>query len=103
TFLVNMIGLADQGNEVLGTNQLALSKVLHLLAPTTALFNEYAPAINCTLEGMNVARLQPPAMDPGVIVNVAFTLGIERYRYPSNLPKVAATGGPQCMGLPNIG
>jgi phospholipid/cholesterol/gamma-HCH transport system substrate-binding protein len=103
TFLVNMIGLADQGNEVLGTNQPALSKVLHLLAPTTALFNEYAPAINCTLQGMNFVRLQPPLMDPGVLVNVAFTLGIDRYRYPSNLPKVAATGGPQCMGLPYIG
>ncbi|NTY63823.1 MCE family protein [Mycolicibacterium sphagni] len=103
TFLVNMIGLADQGNDVLGTNQPALSKVLHLLAPTTALFNEYAPAINCTLQGMNFVRLQPPLLEPGVLVNVAFTMGIERYRYPSNLPKVAATGGPQCMGLPYIG
>jgi virulence factor Mce-like protein len=103
TFLVNMIGLADQGNEVLGTNQPALSKVLHLLAPTTALFNEYAPAINCTLQGMNAVRLAPPLMDPGVLVNVSFTLGIDRYRYPSNLPKVAAKGGPQCMGLPFIG
>jgi hypothetical protein len=52
---------------------------------------------------MNFVRLQPPLMDPGVLVNVAFTLGIERYRYPSNLPKVAAKGGPQCMGLPYIG
>ncbi|APE13969.1 MCE-family protein [Mycobacterium sp. WY10] len=103
TFLVNMIGLADEGNDVLGTNQPALSKVLHLLTPTTDLLNEYAPAINCTLEGMNFVRLQPPLMDPGVLVNVAFTLGIERYRYPSNLPKVAASGGPQCMGLPYIG
>ncbi len=103
TFLVNLIGLADQGNDVLGTNQPALSKVLHLLTPTTALFNEYAPAINCTLQGMNFVRLQPPLMDPGVLVNVAFTLGIDRYRYPSNLPKVGATGGPQCMGLPYIG
>ncbi|MCX2931604.1 MCE family protein [Mycobacterium sp. CVI_P3] len=103
SFLVNMIGLADQGNDVLGSNQPALSKVLKLLAPTTALFNEYASAINCTLEGMNFVRLQPPLMDPGVLVNVAFTLGIERYRYPSNLPKVAAKGGPQCMGLPYIG
>lgn len=103
SFLVNMIGLADEGNEVLGTNQPALSKVLKLLVPTTDLFNEYASVINCTLEGMNFVRLQPPLMDPGVLVNVAFTLGIERYRYPSNLPKVGATGGPQCMGLPYIG
>ena len=28
---------------------------------------------------------------------------IERYRYPENLPKVAAKGGPHCMGLPYIG
>ena len=27
-----------------------------------------------------------------------FQLGVERYRYPANLPKVAATGGPQCLG-----
>ena len=80
TFLVNMIGLADEGNEVLGTNQPALSKVLHLLAPTTALFNEYAPVLDCTLKGMNWIRLSPPLQDPGVAVAVAFTLGIDRYR-----------------------
>lgn len=102
-FLVSMIGLADIGNEVLGGNQPALSEVLRLLAPTTDLLNEYAPGLNCALEGMLVALNQPPQPDPGVLVNVAFTLGIERYRYPQNLPKVAAKGGPHCMGLPNIG
>ncbi|KAA0120091.1 MCE family protein [Mycolicibacterium sp. P9-22] len=102
-FLVSMIGLADIGNEVLGGNQPALSEVLRLLAPTTDLLNEYAPGLNCALEGMLVAHNAPPLPDPGVLVNVAFTLGIERYRYPQNLPKVAAKGGPHCMGLPNIG
>jgi hypothetical protein len=33
----------------------------------------------------------------------SFLLGTERYRYPGNLPKVAAKGGPQCMDLPNVG
>ncbi|MDZ7883016.1 MAG: MCE family protein [Mycobacterium sp.] len=102
-FLVSMIGLADIGNEVLGGNQPALSETLRLLAPTTDLLNEYAPGLNCALEGMLVALNQPPLPDPGVLVNVAFTLGIERYRSPQNLPKVAAKGGPNCMGLPNIG
>ena len=32
-----------------------------------------------------------------------FFLGRERYRYPDNLPKVAAKGGPQCTDLPNVG
>ncbi|MGV0835028.1 MCE family protein [Mycolicibacterium thermoresistibile] len=102
-FLVSAIGLADVGNDVLGGNRQAFSEVLELLVPTTDLFNEYAPAINCSLEGMEYVMNQPPLMDPGVLVNVAFTLGIDRYRYPSNLPKVAAKGGPQCMGLPFIG
>jgi len=102
-FLVSMIGLADIGNDVVESNRPALSKVLHLLVPTTDLLNEYAPALNCSLEGMNIVNHQPPSLDPGVEVNVAFTLGIERYRYPQNLPKVAAKGGPHCMGLPDIG
>lgn len=102
-FLVSMIGLADIGNEVIGENRPALSEVLRLLAPTTDLLNEYAPGLNCALDGMLFVKNQPPLPDPGVLVNVAFTLGIERYRYPQNLPKVAAKGGPNCMGLPYIG
>ncbi|MBX7434976.1 MCE family protein [Mycobacterium sp. Y57] len=102
-FLVSAIGLSDVGNDVLGSNREATSEALRLLVPTTDLLKEYAPAINCMLQGMNYIRLQPPSLDPGVMVNVAFTLGIDRYRYPANLPKVAAKGGPQCMGLPYIG
>lgn len=102
-FLVSSIGLADVGNDVIGGNREALSTTLDLLAPTTDLLNEYAPGLNCALEGMAWVKNQPPQSDPGVLVNVAFTLGIERYRYPQNLPKVAAKGGPHCMGLPHIG
>ncbi|MDR3665066.1 MAG: MCE family protein [Mycobacterium sp.] len=103
SFLVNMTGLADTGNDVLGSNREQLSNVLHLLAPTTDLLNEYAPGLKCALAGMNFMSHQPPQLNPGVVVNVAFTLGVDRYRYPSNLPKVAAKGGPHCMGLPYIG
>jgi phospholipid/cholesterol/gamma-HCH transport system substrate-binding protein len=35
-----------------------------------------------------------------VLVYLGF--GAERYRYPVNLPKVAATGGPQCQDLPVV-
>lgn len=36
-------------------------------------------------------------------MNAGFTWGKERFRYPGDLPKVAATGGPQCVaGLPNV-
>jgi hypothetical protein len=45
----------------------------------------------------------PPLPDPGAVVSFAFTLGTERYRYPANLPKVAATSPPLCasQSLPN--
>ena len=34
-FLVSAIGLADTGNDVVGTNRQALTDVLHMLVPTT--------------------------------------------------------------------
>jgi hypothetical protein len=44
----------------------------------------------------------PPLPDPGITTIVQFALGAERYRYPVHLPKVAATGGPQCQALPVV-
>ncbi|KUI27124.1 MCE-family protein [Mycobacterium sp. IS-1742] len=102
TFLVSAIGLADIGNEVVGGNRQALTDVIRLLVPTSDLLNEYHKAINCSLLGMLVQMKQPPAPDPGIAVNVSFTMGVERYRYPTDLPKVAASGGPNCQELPRI-
>ena len=101
-FLVSAIGLADIGNDVVGTNRQALTDVLHLLVPTTDLTNRYNQALNCALAGMIPLATSPPLPFPGVDVSVSFTLGIERYRYPHDLPKVAATGGPQCQLLPKV-
>jgi phospholipid/cholesterol/gamma-HCH transport system substrate-binding protein len=104
TLLVSAIGLADTGNQVLGENRKPLTDVLHLLVPTTDLLNEYHHALNCALLGMRPIALSPPQPVPGVLVSVSFTLGVERYKYPANLPKVAATGGPHCedVGLPEV-
>jgi virulence factor Mce-like protein len=103
--LVSAIGLADTGNQVLGDNRQALTDVLRLLVPTSNLLYEYRHALNCTLLGMAPVAKSPPLPDPGILVSVSFTLGVERYRYPANLPKVAATGGPHCedVGLPMVG
>lgn len=95
-FLISAIGLADVGNDVVGGNRSALTDVAHLLAPTTDIANEYHDALNCALAGLVPISRNPPPGDPGVVVSVSFTLGIERYRYPGHLPKVAATGGPHC-------
>lgn len=94
--LISTIGLADLGNDVLGTNREKLSEVTHLLVPTTDLTNEYHQALTCSLKGMFPLALQPPTPVPGLEVLGGITLGAERYRFPKNLPKVAAKGGPQC-------
>ena len=100
-FLISAIGLADVGNDVLSANRKGLTTVFHLLAPTTDLLNEYAPALNCALAGDAVIAHGPVLPEPSIAISASLTWGAERYRYPSNLPKVAATGGPHCMGLPH--
>jgi len=100
--LVSVTGLADIGNEVLGQNRQPLTNVLHLLMPTTDLLNKYNQALWCALGGMVSASSRPPLKEPGVVVLAGFLWGQERYRYPMDLPKAGATGGPQCTGLPNL-
>jgi virulence factor Mce-like protein len=94
--LISAIGLANIGNDVLGSNRRPLANALHLLVPTTVLANRYHEALTCTLAGLVPMANNPPQPEPGAVVSVSFTLGIERYRYPGHLPKVAATGGPHC-------
>lgn len=101
-FLISTIGLADLGNDVVGSNRQPLTDVFHLLVPTTDLLNEYHEAVHCGLGGVVQMLHAPPLPDPGITTIVQFALGAERYRYPVHLPKVAATGGPQCQGLPVV-
>ncbi|MBI3217235.1 MAG: MCE family protein [Mycobacterium sp.] len=103
TLLVSATGLADIGNDVLGGNRQALTDVLHLLVPTTDLLARYQDNIRCGIGGIAAFSESPPLPDPGVLVSIAFTLGIERYRYPHDLPKVAAKSGSLCESqkLPN--
>ncbi len=100
--LISAIGLGDIGNDVLSTNRKPLANVLHLLVPTTDLTNEYHEALTCSLGGLIQIGHNPPLSEPSINISASLTWGGERYRYPVNLPKVAATGGPRCMGLPKL-
>ena len=94
--LVSCTGLADIGNEVIGGNRQSLTDVLHLLVPTTDVLARYQDNIRCGIGGIAPFAKSPPLPDPGVLVSVAFTLGIERYRWPKDLPKVNAKSGSTC-------
>jgi virulence factor Mce-like protein len=101
-FLVSTIGLADIGNDVVGGNRQALTDALHLLVPTTDLLNEYHQALNCGFAGLVAQAKAPPPDLPGIIAASGLVFGTERYRYPQDLPKVAAKGGPFCLSLPKV-
>jgi phospholipid/cholesterol/gamma-HCH transport system substrate-binding protein len=98
--LISAIGLADVGNDVLSANRKGLTDVVHLLRPTTDLTNEYNKALWCGFAGLAELAKNPPLSEPSINIIASITWGAERYRYPANLPKVAATGGPQCLDLP---
>ncbi|MDT5200567.1 MAG: phospholipid/cholesterol/gamma-HCH transport system substrate-binding protein [Mycobacterium sp.] len=98
--LISAIGLADVGNDVLSANRKGLTDVIHLLRPTTDLTNEYNKALWCGFAGLGEFSKAPPLSEPSINIIASLTWGAERYRYPTNLPKVAATGGPQCLDLP---
>lgn len=100
--LISAIGLADIGNDVLSANRQPLTNALHLLVPTTDLTNEYNPALTCAFGGLVQMTHGAPLSEPSINISASLTWGAERYRYPTNLPKVAATGGPQCVGLPHL-
>jgi virulence factor Mce-like protein len=102
TLLVSAIGLADVGTEVLTENKDPLANVVHLLVPTTDLLNKYNAALNCGIGGLVPLATGPGLPLPGAVLLQSFFLGRERYRYPANLPKVAATGGPQCTDMPKV-
>ncbi|MEE3064652.1 MAG: MCE family protein [Actinomycetota bacterium] len=100
--LISAIGLADIGNDVLSQNRQPLTDVMHLLVPTTDLLNEYHEALTCSFGGLIQIGHGAPLSEPSINISASLTLGAERYRYPTNLPKVAATGGPRCVGLPKL-
>jgi phospholipid/cholesterol/gamma-HCH transport system substrate-binding protein len=104
-FLVSAIGLADLGNEVVSANRQGLTDVAHLLVPTTGTLAEYHDSVRCGIGGLVPFAKSPPQYS-SIIVNAGLTLGVERYRYPGDLPKVAAKSGGanycEALGLPDL-
>lgn len=105
-FLISSIGLADIGNDVIGGNRQALTDLLHVLVPTTSLLGEYHEMLACGVGALvpfvNAGNFQYSH----ILFNAGLTLGTERYRWPEDLPKVAASTGGRSfckeLGLPDV-
>lgn len=103
--LLSVIGLANTGETVLAENEQNLTTALDLLRPTVELLDEYSPVLECLILGLDKARPTAEAIEGGlqeaIALNAGFTYSQKPYTYPDSLPKVNATGGPNCVGLPD--
>ncbi|MBH0121990.1 MCE family protein [Rhodococcus sp. HM1] len=99
-FLLGMIGLSGAGQPVLARNRDGLTTLLDVLVPTTSLTDEYNEALTCSLTGLAFLADSKPVDVEGLGLSANFLWGTDPYRYPEDLPKVAASGGPQCSVLP---
>lgn len=109
--LVGLLGLSRSGIDLLGPSKDNLVKALNVLVPTTDLLMKYNPSLTCLLQGGNLAvnnflDTTGGANGKSVILDAGLLLGDDPYRYPDNLPIVAARGGPGgkpgCGSLPDV-
>ncbi|MGB3483154.1 MAG: MCE family protein [Mycobacterium sp.] len=109
--LLNVIGFADSGITLIAPNQENLVGAINDLRPTTALLRKYDPTFTCTLVGAkwfldNGGQEQVGGNGRSIVLDSAFNFGDNTYRYPDNLPLVAAKGGPGgapgCGSLPDV-
>ncbi|WP_163807818.1 MCE family protein [Mycolicibacterium anyangense] len=110
SLLLNTIGLAQSGIDVLAPNQQNFVDAVNTLEPTTSLLLKYSPVLTCTLVGVKWWLDHGGYHDNGgngysQIVDSTILLGDDAYKYPDNLPITGAKGGPggkpSCGSLPD--
>ena len=108
--LLNVVGFANAGTNLLGTSRDNLVASVNTLEPTTSLLLKYNPEYTCTLQGSkwfldNGAYQVWGGDGRSIQLDVGLLLGNDPYIYPDNLPIVAAKGGPGgqpgCGSLPD--
>ncbi|MBB5168315.1 MCE family protein [Mycobacterium sp. AZCC_0083] len=109
--LAGTAGLSRSGVELVGPNKDNLVNTVNLLQPTTSLLMNYNPELTCLLVGADktgagLSQMLGGSNGKSLIMDAALLLGDDPYRYPDNLPIVAAKGGPGgkpgCGSLPDV-
>ena len=103
--LLSLIGTSETGKRLLDENADELVKAMRDLRMTTSLAAEYSPMLSCLIVGLNqnlegAKAATGEERQPGLAFQAGFQQGAEPYTYPDDLPKVNASTGPNCHGLP---
>lgn len=109
--LVNVIGFAGSGSELLVAGKDNFVHTVNALEPTTALLGRYRRSLTCLLVGAqwfldNGGRDYVGGNGYSIVLDASLAWGQDPYRYPKNLPIVGAKGGPGgkpgCGSLPDV-
>lgn len=108
--LLNTAGFAKSGIDLIGPSENNLVDAINTARPTTDLIYAYNPEYTCTVLGAtwflnNGGYAALGGNGKSAILDAGLMLGDDPYRYPDNLPIVAAKGGPggrpSCGSLPD--
>ena len=109
--LLNTIGLSRSGTELLASSKDSFVDLVEVLEPTTGLLHEYSPVYTCFLQGATWFLdnggfdVWGGANGRSIQLDVGLLFGNDPYKYPENLPIIAAKGGPGgrpgCGSLPD--
>jgi phospholipid/cholesterol/gamma-HCH transport system substrate-binding protein len=109
--LLNTIGMSHSGIDLIAPNAGNLVSGINGLQPTTDLLYKYNPEYTCLLVGAHYfvehgGRATRGGNGYSDIIDSGLLFGKDPYRYPDNLPIVAAKGGPGgkpgCGSLPDV-
>jgi len=109
--LLNAIGLSRSGINLIGPAAGNLVSGINGLQPTTDLLMKYNPEYTCLLTGAQYfidhgGRDSRGGNGYSLVIDSGLLFGKDPYRYPDNLPVVAAKGGPggkpSCGSLPDV-
>ena len=109
TLLLNTIGFAQAGTNLLAPNQQNFVDAINTLEPTTNLLRKYDPVLTCTLVGakwwLDNGSFGLGGNGRTNVSDSTLLFSNDKYNYPQNLPIVAAKGGPggkpSCGSLPD--
>jgi phospholipid/cholesterol/gamma-HCH transport system substrate-binding protein len=108
--LLNMIGFAHAGFNLIAPSHNNFIDAINTLAPTMDLLMKYNPEYTCLLQGAKKFNDQGSQSIGGngrtVVLDAGILWGNDPFVYPDNLPLVAGKGGPGgkpgCGSLPDV-
>ncbi|UXA11506.1 MCE family protein [Mycobacterium sp. SMC-8] len=109
--LLNTIGFSNTGVDLLAPNKDNLVNAINGFEPTTSLLLKYNPQYTCMILGAMLYLDRDGLAIVGgngksLLADAGLLFGDDQYKYPENLPIVAAKGGPDgkpgCGSLPDV-